>query len=357
MEAREALPRVAVFLVVVLGLGVIPWLPAAPGAPSEAGFTGKSYGVFQPGRILATPPAAEGDVTLEARTREKLVLIDTEHANRFSDADVEPLVTALERRGHEVRYFDKDTAKPGGLSVAFEEADAFVVINPRDPFEVSEADAIEAFAQDGGRVLLVGRPTASERGPFGFRATGVENGYAGLASRFGISFGSGELYNMRANQNNYRSIYASPRVENPVTANVDRVVFRQATPVRIHRGTILLRAAPGTRLATTRERGQYPVMVRSRSGNVVAVGDGTFLFPENSAVADNEALLGNLAAFLVTGEHVTEDVVNETETETEKETDGSAGGTAEPTDTPGGTPDGDGPGEQSAARPAPTRPG
>lgn len=334
MEASEAVPHIAVFLVVVLLLGVVPSLPAAPEEPSETGFSAESYTSFQPDRILTQPPEAEGQVTMDAHTRRKLILIDVEHNNRFSGADLEPLVTALEQRGHEVRYFDTDTAKPGGITVALEDADAFVVINPGQRFEVSEADAVEAFVQDGGRLLLVGRPTAEQRGPFGFRSTGVRNGHAGLAGRFGVTFESGTLYNMRTNQNNYQSIYASPRVDDPITDAVDRVVFRQATPVHVTRGTILLRAEPGTRLDTTRDRAQYPIMVRTP--RVVAVGDGTFLFPENAGVADNEALIGNVADFLVTGQREAdpEAPTNATEPPTD---DGPSDGAATPTDDGGAT--------------------
>lgn len=343
MEASEAVPRVAVFLVIVLVLGVLPVLPAEPQQEPESAFTAQSYDVFQPDRIRAQPPAAEGQVTMDARTRGKLILVDVEHNNRFADSDIEPLVSALEQRGHEVRYFDTNTAKPGGLSVALKDADAFVVINPGQRYDVSEADAVEAFVQDGGRLLLVGRPTAEQRGPFGFRSTGVRNGHAGLASRFGITFGSGTLYNMRVNQNNFQSIFASPRVENPVTAAVDRVVFRQATPVHVTRGTILLRAEPGTRLDTTRDRGQPPVMVRT--DRVVAVGDGTFLFPENAGVADNEVLVGNVADFLVTGEHEEDEPPEPPVNETETPTDGGDGDTGAETTTPTTTDD-----DQAAVR-------
>ena len=166
-----------------------------------------------------------------------------------------------------------------------------------------------AFVDDGGRLLLVGGPTAQPIGPFGGRVTGV-SGHADLAARFGVTFGQGYLYNMRANQDNYRSIYAEPSRGDPVVADVDRVVLRSATTVHVFNGRVLLRGLPGTQLSTTRDRGLYPVA--ARRGNVLAIGDPSVFYPENVAVADNEALVGNVGDFLVGGERSRPTAGNET---------------------------------------------
>jgi len=87
-----------------------------------------------------------------------------------------------------------------------------------------------------------------------------------------------------------------------LTNDVDEVVFRGAARVGAASGSEPLTTAETAQLSTTREAaGTYGVAVRS--GSVAAVGDSSFLAPENAYHADNNVLIGNLGDFLVTGEN------------------------------------------------------
>ncbi|MFC7172905.1 hypothetical protein ACFQL0_05175 [Haloplanus litoreus] len=107
---------------------------------------------------------------------------------------------------------------------------------------------------------------------------------------------------MQENDNNYKSIYAEPASNAGLADGVERVVVREAVPVRTSRGTPVLVGADGTHLSTTRDPGQYAILARSQDGNVTAVGDTGFISRENAYDADNEVLIGNIADFLVNGE-------------------------------------------------------
>jgi hypothetical protein len=62
----------------------------------------------------------------------------------------------------------------------------------------------------------------------------------------------------------------------------------------------VLRPVEGSELSTTRASTEAPLLVRT--DGVVMVGDSDFLSPENAQRADNDALIGNLADFLVTND-------------------------------------------------------
>lgn len=305
MNVRGGATRVLLFVVIVAGITGASALTAPSPEPAEpiTAFEPVEYDVFQPAGIPVVEDAPKGRVELTANETRKTVVIDLEHRNGISDTDIEPLVSELVAEGHRVRYFDEDTAEPGGLENVLKDADAFVVITPSDRFEEHEVKTVQRFARRGGRVLLVAEPADTRRTIFGFRQGGIAHGHADVAARFGISFGSGYLYNMRENDNNFQSIYAETWASGELREGINRVVLRGAAPVRSHDGNVILVASPGTRLSTTRDPRQYPVVVRKQ--NVIAVGDASFLFPENADVADNEVLISNLGDFLVSGDRTT----------------------------------------------------
>ena len=62
----------------------------------------------------------------------------------------------------------------------------------------------------------------------------------------------------------------------------------------------MLAPIEGSELSTTRSATEAPLLVRT--DGVVMVGDSDFLSPENAQRADNDALIGNLADFLVSND-------------------------------------------------------
>jgi hypothetical protein len=127
-------------------------------------------------------------------------------------------------------------------------------------------------------------------------------GAVGLDSTLGVTTDPGYVYNMQENDLNYQRVYAAPTGESDgaLTEGVDRAVLPSATPVGTTvGGSDVLAPIEGSELSTTRASTEAPLLVRS--DNVVMIGDSDFLSPENAQRADTDALIGNLADFLVSG--------------------------------------------------------
>jgi hypothetical protein len=157
---------------------------------------------------------------------------------------------------------------------------------PDDP------DGLQAFAEAGGRVLVLKEPPQIESRIF-FRPPRPESvpmPLAPLVSRFGVSFGNGYLYHMEHYDTNYRNVYVTPASDGELTEGVDRLVFHESTPV--HGGTPVLQTTEGTELSETRETGQYSVAVRA--DNVAVIGDASVFGQAYYRRADNEVFVGNV---------------------------------------------------------------
>jgi len=267
---------------------------------------------FQPDSLLPTPVADEGAVGAPGAATRKTVVVDVSHGNDVSRASLQPLVNALVGGGHEVKFYSGSSSSFGpaanaesGLSTELQEADAFIVANPATAYSDDEVDSIEAFATGGGKVLLLAdTPTQASSSTAvlpGLPTTGSTAAASGqptnVAGRFGITFGSGYLYDMTDNANNFQYVYGDPAGSDELAAEADRTVFREAVPLVTSDEATTVLESRDARLSSTRENGTFAVA--ARSGNVVAVGDTWFLSPEAATLADNEQLVGNIATFLV----------------------------------------------------------
>lgn len=304
-------PRLAVafggVLVLVLLFAAVAGIVSPPAwSEPAAPYNGSAV---DPADGLASVPAAEGTVEADAATGEKVVLIDMAHGNAVEESDVQPLVDALVDAGHSVRFRGATGPGPDGtLNDSLAGADAFVSIAPNQRFTPAEARGVADFARRGGRVLLVAEPTtASLPTPLAGPVPGGQPGAGGttgtltqVSSQFDVAVGTGYLYNMAENANNYQHVYATPAGGGPLVEGVDRVVLQRATRVTPASGVgASLTATDGTRLSSTREAGTYAVA--ARSGDVAVVGDASVLEPGTVRLADNEAFVGNLVEHLVTG--------------------------------------------------------
>ncbi|MGQ4556627.1 hypothetical protein [Halobellus sp. GM3] len=300
MQARElAGPAVAFVLVVALVVGGAAALPFLVGGESpEVTNLAKQ----QTDLDGVTVPAAEasGSITMDEDAESKTVLVDRAHANDVSEDDLSPLLDALVENGHEIRFVTQERARGDEWNESLRDADAFVAANPTRPYTPAQLDGLRAFADAGGRVVLLSDPSSvSAGGLLGLVIQQTSSGDAALESSFGVSVRPGYLFNMEEYQQNYKSVYAAPE-DGSLSEGVDRVVFRDAVAVSTAGGQTALATDERTRLSTTRRADSYAVAVQS--GDAAMVGDTDFLAPENAYVADNEAFIGNLADFLVGGE-------------------------------------------------------
>ncbi len=296
----DNLAKQAVLFVVIAGVIIGgSAIAGTTSTPTPTDYSETIPSQFQPDTILTTPSAQDGQIEIED-DEDKVVLIDLSHENDFTRGEIDTLVSSLVESGHTVKFYGSQNSPGRNLNESLRDADAFVVINPTAKFRSEEIAGIESFADGGGRVLMMSDPSAL-RFSFFFRSTSIDHDPTDLSSGFGVAFGSGYLYNMEENAYNYQNLYAEPATDSALTEGVDRVIFNDPAPVYTsQRGDRLLTGLDGTRLSTSREPGNYALLVRN--DNVTAVGDTSFLAPEDAYDADNEVLIGNLAEFLVTGD-------------------------------------------------------
>jgi len=247
---------------------------------------------------------ADGSVARPVANPTGIVVVDRGHANRFDDADLRPLVTALAEIGYEVRFHGR-----GSLEESLADADAFVVIDPAASYSESELDTVESFVDEGGRLVILGEPDRIQvrRDVLGASLQTAESRVTRLGLRFDVAFENRYVYDMERNDGNYKRPVVEPAEGASVSptddglADVDRMAVYTAAAVRpIGDGEPVLVTAESARLSGTEDRAVYPVAVRD--GDVLAVGDSDFIAPGTHTVADNDVFLGYLVEFLVAGE-------------------------------------------------------
>lgn len=288
----------AVVALLVVGAATVASLLASSGAGIDDGPAHPEYDAdrLAPDRLdSAGQPNPRGDVGV--------VLFDRSHGNRFGEADVGPLVGAIDSAGGEVRF----TGLSNGFEQGLDAADVLVIADPGSQYGQSEVDAIEQFVDDGGRVVILGEPNRRVVESQGLQAELATRGarLTTVASRFGISFGTQYLYDMENNDGNFKDVVVSPPtgVDESATAGVERVALYTPTAVQANGGTVLLRTSRTAERGNDEPDRAYPVAVRSRGGGVIAVGDKTFLSEDYYAVADNEVFVQRLVEFMAGANH------------------------------------------------------
>lgn len=246
--------------------------------------------------------AASGTIDV-ASSASSTVLVKYDGPNE----EIEPVTRALVRAGHEVQFYQGgDAMRPGEsrLNQSLASADAFLVVGAGG-FTPADLDGIEAFADAGGRVVVVHDATAGGMSvgipgiPGPIRPSGSGGAPAdALTSRFGVSTGEGYLFNMQENDENHKRVFASP-AGGRLSEGVDRLVLDTASPVYSGSGRTLATASEGTQYSVSRESDRYGVAVRN--GDALVLGDTAMLSETNYNRADNEVFLGNVLTFLTSG--------------------------------------------------------
>ncbi|WP_299262482.1 hypothetical protein [Halorientalis sp.] len=316
MALTDLLKGIGVFAVVVV---VVVAATAAAGTLLSGSSTdGSVDGPAYDDQLLPAAVEDGGTVGVPDGDTTKTVVIDKSHGNALGESEMQPFVDALVRDGHDVQFYTGGSGNgfsagvsggSSGLNATLRSADAFVVANPASSYTTEEINGIDAFAEGGGRVLLLADPVDPSTGgqsigipnPLGTNTgnTVTPGQPTNLAANFGVSFGAGYLFDMTDNANNFQRVYAQPS-GGSLTEGVDRLVFEDATPLATSAAGTPVAESQDVMLSSTRRGATYTVA--ARTGNVVTVGDTNFLEPSSATVADNEAFLTNLAEFLVNGD-------------------------------------------------------
>ena len=251
------------------------------------------------------PISTDAAPTSRSSDRGALVLIDQTHANNFQSGELESLLRDVGARGGQVEFLTSNDS--GTLESRLAAATALVVAAPNIPFTLEEVRRVEAFVARGGRVLVLTDPTRWTQ-PFDvyYSSTSavIDDSSAAntLLAPFDITIADDYLYNLTANEGNFRNVLLTTFAASPLTADLERVAFYASHSIASPSGLALVAADERTFSSRTDSGGGLAAAVLAANERVLAVGDLSFLAPPYDRVADNARWISNLADFLLGGE-------------------------------------------------------
>ena len=244
---------------------------------------------------ISTDVSAHTIFTEEPEVRTGLSVIDGAHDNDFTTAELVSLLAGLANRGISVDLMGVPTGFGGFrrttssdrlvmLESKLRQAGSLIVVAPREPYSKEERGLVRRFVDKGGRLLLIGDPTRGQQ-------------INTLAEEFGLTFQPGFLYNQVDFDLNHRNIFVRDFFSDPVTEGLSEVAFYTAGAIRS--AGQALAYTDGNTFSTIVEGVEpfYP-LAKSNQGNVLAVGDLTFMVPPQNSILDNNRLVANIAEFL-----------------------------------------------------------
>jgi hypothetical protein len=262
-------------------------------------------GSYEPGKVarpdlaqieepLTQPqPFTDRPVTAGSGT----VLVDLAHGNRVQMAELSVLQARLAARGHRL----EPVAGADEFAGKLRHAQALVIVSPGEDWTAGEIQQAVHFVDKGGRLLLVTDPSRfeplyDEWGSFiglDYDAPHIND----LAARFGLLFQEDYLYNTVDNAGNFRNIKLTGFATDPLTQGLEQIAFF-ATHSIVSDGPALVTASGDTRSSASEGVQDLTVALLAAGGDVLALGDLTFMTEPHSAVYDNAQFIANIAGFL-----------------------------------------------------------
>lgn len=298
------------FLLVLLAAAALPivlrfaWF--FPGFSLPRSIATPDYGSLKmPAAPVSTPAA------LKAQQTGGVIVVDSAHSNVFRLDEIQILSEALTERGARLDVNSDATT----LSTDLSSARAYVVISPASSFSDANIRLVSEFVRRGGRLVVFTDATRglvtydSQGNPLG---TDSDANFANpLLGPFGITVNADYLYNLVANDGNFRNVFLQAKAGSSLTRGVQKAVFYGTHSLETETGSAVLVGDSRTFSSQTDAtpgndpNKSWAASALSRDGNVLAFGDFSFLLPPYDTVADNAPLITNLADFLVGGKQQT----------------------------------------------------
>lgn len=238
---------------------------------------------------ISTPYALEQAYLESPRT----VLFDLSHRNGFSATEIETFINAFLQQNAKIDFLEEDEY----LEEELINADAFIIIAPIDPFAEQDISTLVDFVERGGRLLVIADPTRSYTENQADRAESVEIANA-IVAPFQIAFRNDYLYSQVRNEGNFRNIYLGAAENAALTKDVEEVVFYASRSIAVDEN-ILIRGNDDVLSSLTDQGGSLAAGALSANGNVLVLGDVTFMTAPYYQVADNYQFMVNIAEYLL----------------------------------------------------------
>jgi protease-4 len=242
--------------------------------PSELGFT-----------VLSSEEPMLAEPSIFNEYGRGLVLVDRSHGNRVSAWDLDILMAELADKNITVQF----TFSWSDLTSMLSNASCLIIASPTRTYSAEECDVIEGFVGRGGVLLLFFDPAYEY-----ISMSELFDPINSIATRFGLFFAKGYLYNEENYYGFYRNIYVSRFKNSSVTENLNSLVFFTATHIcPSDRGVAW--ASENTCSSTAERAGDYAVIAMAkRNGTIIAFADQTFLTEPYCYVGDNYKLILNI---------------------------------------------------------------
>lgn len=255
-----------------------------------------------------TKPEAPMSTALPAEIQAptgQVVLVDLYHNNFFQPSEIGALADTLVKQGARLEYANGHIP----LKTQLLYASAYVTFSPNLAFSADEIEQIQGFVSRGGRLMVL---TDATRGAyyvdyFSGSTTSIPDSSAvnPLLAVYDISIEDDYLYNLTDNEGNFRNVLFKDFGKSELTQGLSTVALYGSHSLTTESGVLLLTGDEQTWSSMTDSGSGLGGAALSADGNVLAVGDFTFLSPPYHQVADNELWIDHLAGFLLAGERLT----------------------------------------------------
>ncbi len=259
----------------------------------------------------ATAVAIQRQVTLaEPELRSGPVVVDFAHFNQLNAEGLQPLASALAKRGLATRIWLSDLDPLALQSIAeipdqsadlrthLQDASAMVVVSPYIWWQQAEVDVLEEFVADGGRLLLISDPDIA----------GDTAVYMNLLSeRFGVVFNDDYLYDSTRNDANYTHFFLDNFADEAASLQGSTIAMYGGRSIS---GDVSAEASSAHTTLSSRRTGESGFTTvaiggdsgRGTNGRVLALADFDVLAEPQVARFDNQRLVDFTADFLAAGE-------------------------------------------------------
>ncbi len=256
------------------------------------------YESLQPPQApLSTPLPPNPSSPAAAERPQTNLLVDFTHGNWVSLKELEALTQPFEALGGRTVL----STDPYAFAEQLKSADAYLTAAATLPFSAQEAQLLTNFVQRGGRLAVICDPTR------GYTSSPTTDALMALSSctasanlllqPFDVAFADDYLYNLEENDGNFRHLILTDIQDSPLTQGVQQVIFYAAHSLKSSPQP-LLRTSPTTRSSLTDAPAQSVAASLDASGQVLAIGDLSFLQAPNNLMADNQQWIAGIAGFL-----------------------------------------------------------
>ena len=265
--------------------------------PAQPILTPEYESLQPPQAPLSTPiPLSPASAAAAERPQTNL-LVDFTHGNWVSLKELEALTQPFEALGGRTLL----STDPYIFAEQLKNTDTYLTAAATMPFTAQEAQLLSSFVQRGGRLVVICDPTRS------YASSSTTDPLLALSSctasanlllqPFDLAFADDYLYNLEENDGNFRHLILTDIQDSPLTQGVRQVIFYAAHSLQSSPQP-LLRTSPTTRSSLTDAPTPSVVASLDSSGQVLAVGDLSFLQAPNHLMADNQQWIAGIAGFL-----------------------------------------------------------